>query len=350
MRLYTSLSNIKYLDKNYSLKYLFISFLGVHIPLIGIIVFVLVSGIKSMSPLLVIECVLIFTLLACAITLLAQNALAKPIIITKNALIEYLNNKTLPALPLNFKDEAGLLMSNTHTALHELDNLIKEKRDFIYLLSHDLKTPLHNMITLVQLMQEDYKNESKDEYLHLIKQSTRHQIQMIGTVLDLATSDFASLANPTTINLEQLMNRIVKDLEISFKNKEMQILLDVPITMQLTVNEDLFSMALTNLVTNAIKFSNRNSDIMVRAVEMKDHVMIRVIDYGIGFAASHAPNFEPFFKASRPGADGELSNGLGLYFTKKIINYHGGTITAESDGEGRGAKFIIKLPKSASAA
>jgi signal transduction histidine kinase len=347
MRLYTSLSKIKYLDKSYAFKYMFISFLGVHIPLIGIIAFVLISGINSMSPQLVIECVLVFTLIACAMTLLVQNALAKPITITKNALINYLNTKTLPQLPVNFKDEVGLLMSNTNTALYELDNLIKEKRDFIYLLSHDLKTPLHNVITLVQLMQEDYNNGSKDEYLHLIRQSTRHQIQMIGTVLDLATSDFTSLANPTTINLDQVMNRIVKDLFISLKNKELQILIDIPLNMKLTVNEDLFCMALTNLVINAIKFSNRNSDIMVRAVEMKDHVMIRVIDYGIGFTASRAPSFEPFFKASRPGTVGEVSNGLGLYFTKKIITYHGGTITAESDGEGKGAKFIVKIPKTA---
>lgn len=347
MRLYSSLSKIKYLDKSYSFKYLFISFLGVHIPLIGIIAFVLISGIRSMSPMLVIECVLVFTLLACAITLLVQNTLAQPIIITKNALVDYLGAKKLPQLPVTFKDEVGLLMSHTNTALYELDNLIKEKRDFIYLLSHDLKTPLHNVVTLVQLMQEDLNNASKEEYLHLIKQSTRHQIQMIATVLDLATSDFASLANLSTINLDQVMNRIVKDLQISLRNKGLQVLIDVPLTMRLTVNEDLFCMALTNLVINAIKFSNRNSDIMVRAVEMKDHIMIRVIDYGIGFTASRAPSFEPFFKASRPGTGGEASNGLGLYFTKKIINYHGGSIAAESEGEGKGAKFIIMMPKQA---
>jgi len=345
MRLYTSLSKIKYLDKSYSFKYLFISFLGVHIPLIGIIAFIVISGIKSMLPVQVIEWVLVFTLVACAITLWVQNALAKPIIMTKNALHNYLNNKTLPRLPVIFNDEAGLLMAHTNIALHELDSLIKEKRDFIYLLSHDLKVPLQNVITMVQLMQEDYHNTSKDEYLHLIKQSARHQIQMIDTVLDLATSDFASLANPSTINLEQAMNRIVKDLYISFRNKDLQVLLDMPVTMKLTVNEDLFSMALTNLVLNAIKYSNRNSDIMIRAVEMKDHVMIRVIDYGVGFNAGQAPSFEPFVKPSRPGTSSENANGLGLYFVKKIINYHGGTITAESEGEGKGAKFIIMLPK-----
>ena len=162
MRLYTSLSKIKYLDKSYSFKYLFISFLGVHIPLIGIIAFIVISGIKSMLPVQVIEWVLVFTLVACAITLWVQNALAKPIIMTKNALHNYLNNKTLPRLPVIFNDEAGLLMAHTNIALHELDSLIKEKRDFIYLLSHDLKVPLQNVITMVQLMQEDYHNTSKD--------------------------------------------------------------------------------------------------------------------------------------------------------------------------------------------
>jgi len=344
MRLYTSLSKLKYLDKNYSLKYLFIAFLGIHIPLIGIVVFALVSGFETFSPSTVIWCTLIFTLIACGITLWMQNALARPIIITKDALNNYLDHKILPTLPKDFKDEVGILMNNTNITLNELDGLLKEKRDFIYLLSHDLKTPLHNVMTLLQLMQEDQTNESKVEYLYLLKQASRQQMHLINTVLNLATSEFANLANVQLIYLEPLMNRILKELAISLKAKDIRALIDVPYDMQLTVNEDLFGMALTNLITNAVKFSTPHSEILVRAVKSNNELMIRVIDYGIGFEASRAPTFEPFAKSIRPGTAGELSNGLGLYFAKKIIDYHKGTLIAESEGEGMGAKFIIRLP------
>jgi signal transduction histidine kinase len=274
-----------------------------------------------------------------------QNALAKPIIITKDALNDYLNHKTLPTLPTDFKDEVGILMNNTSITLNELDILFKEKRDFIYLLSHDLKTPLHNVMALLQLMQEDHSNESKDEYLYLLKQASRQQIHLINTVLNLATSEFANLANLQLVHLEPIMNRIIKDLAISLKAKDIRALIDVPYDMQATVNEDLFSMALTNLISNAVKFSTPNSEILVRAVITNNVLMIRVIDYGIGFEVNRVPTFEPFAKSSRPGTAGESSNGLGLYFAKKIIDYHKGSLIAESDGEGMGAKFIIRLPK-----
>jgi signal transduction histidine kinase len=344
MRLYASLSRFRFLDRNYSFKFLFIAFLGVHIPLIGIILFVVLSGFNSMSPLVVIQTTLVFTLIACGITLLLQNALAKPIVVTKNALDEYLTTQKLPDLPTGYKDEVGVLMNNTSKALQQLDSLLKDKRDFIYLLTHDLKTPLHNVLTLLHLMQDDAQNHHKDEHLHLIRQSTRNQLQLIETVLNLASSEYADLAKNKPVSLEPMLNRVIQNLNISLQNKQLEVLLDVPYTMQVTVNEELFSMALTNLLTNAIKFSNRNSEIMVRAIKMDGYIMLRVIDYGLGFTVSKAPNFAPFSKTSRPGTDGEATNGLGLYFTHKIIAYHGGTLTAESEGEGKGAKFIIKMP------
>lgn len=347
MRLYTSLSKFRYLDRNYSFKYLFIAFVGVHIPLIGIITFIALSGFTALTPGMVIFSTLGFTLIACAITLFMQNALARPIVETKNALINYLSNKTLPELPTDFKDEAGLLMSNTSTALHELDNLIKEKRDFIYLLSHDLKTPLHNVLTITHLMKEDAGNDSKEEYINLIKQSAQYQLQLITSVLNLATSEFKENNAPQPTPLEPLLNKILKDHSVSLQNKQIQVLADIPQTLQVNINEELFGMALSNLITNAIKFSTRNSEIMIRAAVMDDHIMIRVIDYGIGFTSSKAPSFEPFTKSSRPGTAGESSNGLGLYFTKKIISFHGGSLVAESEGEGKGAKFIVKLPLAA---
>lgn len=344
MRLYTSLSRYKYLDKSYSLKYLFIGFLGIHVPLIGIVLFILLMGRNNYSPSVIIECTLVFTLIACALTLWIQHALTKPIVTTKNALTDYLQHKILPNLPMHFKDEAGVLMHNTSIALHELDGLIKEKRDFIYLLSHDLKTPLHNVLTLTHLMQDDHDNESKEEYLQLIRQSTYNQLQLITNVLNLASSDFTEMASMKSIYLDEVIGNIVGNLSVNLQNKQIAVQINIPSSMQITVNEERFSMAVTNLLTNAIKFSKNDGKINIDAVIKEGYTFIIFTDYGIGFNPKSRPTFEPFTKASRPGTAGESSNGLGLYFTKKIITYHGGTIAAESEGEGKGATFTIKFP------
>ena len=108
-KVYNKLHAVKFLKKSYSLKFLFISFIGIHIPLIGIIIFLLSTdaGLEK-STLIIIT--LILTLVATASTLFILNSLIKPLIYSKNALQDYISEKKLPNLPTHYKDEVGVLM------------------------------------------------------------------------------------------------------------------------------------------------------------------------------------------------------------------------------------------------
>ena len=134
MNIYVTLSKVSFLKKSYSNKFLFVAFLGIHIPLIGLI-FTIVFSKQQFSHWTIILFTLMLTLVATFITLLVIKRLIKPISLASRALINYRSNRTLPDLPMQYKDEAGLLMSNIQNTINENEVFLKQKQDLIYLLT-----------------------------------------------------------------------------------------------------------------------------------------------------------------------------------------------------------------------
>ena len=118
MELYRKLSKISFLKKSYAYKFLFVTFIGIHIPLIGLLFYVL-FGEQSVSTHSIIVFTLIMTLLATAVTLLVLKRLIKPIEKASKALSNYRNNRILSDLPMEFEDEAGLLLRNIQKSISE---------------------------------------------------------------------------------------------------------------------------------------------------------------------------------------------------------------------------------------
>lgn len=123
MKLYHNLSQISFLKRNYAFKFLFVAFIGIHIPLIGILFFVLYSD-HTVSATSILIFSLIMTLLATLVTLLVLKQLIKPISIASKSLDDYRNNRKLSVLPTEYKDEAGLLMCNIQESIYESESFI----------------------------------------------------------------------------------------------------------------------------------------------------------------------------------------------------------------------------------
>ncbi len=138
--IYKRLNGITFLSKSYTFKFLFIAFLGIHIPLIGLIFFIIFKP-TSISGGSIFILTLLLTLGASALTLLVLNSLLAPLKASKSALVAYLKERKLPDLPTNFQDEAGILMQKVQETIIKLNGLLEEKKDLIGLLSHDLRTP-----------------------------------------------------------------------------------------------------------------------------------------------------------------------------------------------------------------
>jgi signal transduction histidine kinase len=346
MKLYALLSKIGFLKKSYAFKFLFVAFLGIHIPLIGILFFVLFSKNEYSSASLLIFA-LLMTLAATLITLIALNKLIKPILLASRSLIEYRNNRSHSHLPEGFTDEAGLLMKNIKKSIEETESFITEKQDLIYMLSHDLKNFAGNPQSIALLILEEKPSGPVQELAGLICKSTELQFRYIDNFIHLLKQQddiFNIIPKSRTIAFSSILPLINEQVQQRLKDKNIKLDLEMTVSdATLKIDEGLLVQVIVNLISNAIKFSYSDSVIEMRILRKNANLILSVKDYGIGFKYPDQIEeiFRKFTKLSKLGTAHETSTGIGLYLCKKIIEKSGGKLTAKSEGENKGAEFII---------
>lgn len=341
MQLYHLLSKIGFLKKSYAFKFLFISFLGTHIPLIGIILFVIFHG-NTLSASTIIIFTLLLTLLATAITLYFLKGLMHPIELVSKALHGYQQSRKIPNLPLHYSDEAGFLMKNFQLAIEANETNLKDKQDLIYLLSHDMKNYADNPGYLAQLILEEEPAEAIVEYSQLILESTQQQKHFLQTFITLLRQEEELAEAPMAdhdADIRAILDRLQQQVKTKIKNKKLKFTITMPAdVVHFKINEDMLLRVLVNLVDNAIKFSYVSGAIDV--VVSKDTITVR--DYGTGFVlAEKEAIFRKFTVVGRSGTRNEASTGIGLYLCRKIIEKYQGKLMGDSEGKEKGAKFTI---------
>lgn len=347
MKLYHTLSQISFLKKSYAFKFLFVAFIGIHIPLIGILFFVLYFQ-HDISPMSILIFSLIMTLVATGLTLLILNRLIKPIETASRALADYRSSRKLSALPTEYTDEAGLLMCNIQESIYEAEGFINEKQDLIYMLSHDLKNFAGNPQGLAKLIISEEPTESIKNLAELICESTNLQFRYIENFIKLLKEqDEIVRINPETktILFPNILPFINEQVEQRLFEKKIKLNLVLEcVEAKLKIDEGLLIQVLVNLISNAVKFSYFDSEIKVRIYAEDSKLILTVKDSGIGFDKNQIDElFKKFTKMSRLGTANEGSTGIGLYLCKKIIERNKGRLTAISDGKNRGAEFRIEF-------
>jgi signal transduction histidine kinase len=345
MKLYHTLSKISFLKKSYAFKFLFVAFIGIHIPLIGILFFVLYAK-NTISPDSILIFALIMTLIATLLTLLILNKLIKPIQLASKSLNEYRKDRIISKLPTSYNDEAGLLMCNIQELIYETENFINEKQDLTYMLSHDLKNFAGNPQGLAELIINENPSESVKELAELIRQSTDLQFRYIENFINLLKEQDHILnvnQEAKTILLSAILPFITEQVEQRLIDKNIKLDLDVTVSeAKLKIDESLLIQVLVNLVSNAIKFSYFDSTIKMRIFNESSHLVITVSDNGMGFNPDQIDElFRKFTKMGKLGTANETSTGIGLYLCKKIVEKSGGKLTATSKGKNKGAEFKI---------
>ncbi|MRX39849.1 sensor histidine kinase [Flavobacterium sp. LC2016-23] len=345
MKLYHNLSQIGFLKKSYAFKFLFVAFIGIHIPLIGILFFVLYFD-SDISPSSILVFSLIMTLLATLITLVVLKQLIEPIAIASKSLDDYRNNRRLSVLPTEYTDEAGLLMCNIQESIYEAESYINEKQDLIYMLSHDLKNFAGNPQGLANLIISENPSDSVKNLASLICESTNLQFRYIENFIKLLNEqDQIAKINQEvrTIVFPNILPFINEQVEQRLLDKNIKLSLSLELNeAKLRIDEGLLVQVLVNLISNAIKFSYFDSEIKVRIYFEKEKLIITVADKGIGFNKDQIDElFKKFTTMSRLGTAKEASTGIGLYLCKKIIERNRGELSAASEGKNKGAEFKI---------
>jgi two-component system, sensor histidine kinase and response regulator len=238
-------------------------------------------------------------------------------------------------------------LTSKNKELAELNDL---KNTFIGMASHDLRNPLTTVRFAAQMLDKHVgaggpDSVSNHELISRIVDSTMRMNVMLDNYLDNARIEAGGFQlQPRTIVPGTWVARLAESLSLLAERKGIRI---EPVVAHdgsvCTLDPDLLELAVTNLVTNAIKFSPSDSMIRLEVTADSDGVMIRVTDQGPGLPAQAEQLFERF-RTGPARIQGEgRSTGLGLYIVRKIAEVHGGVVEA-SNAPGKGACFEIRIP------
>jgi len=229
----------------------------------------------------------------------------------------------------------------------EIEKLLKQKDDFIWQLSHDLKSPLTPIIGLLPTIINEEKDPKLKELLAVLERNANYMKDLITKTLE-----FERLGSPNVnLNFEDTnISDVVEDILLNKKTIFSDKNIDVENNMadKLVVNADKIQLneLFDNLLTNAIKYTPDKGKIQIDAKKEKDSVVISVSDTGIGLDEEQVKHiFDEFYKVDQSRHELD-SSGLGLPICKRIVEKHKGDIWVESKGKGKGTTFYVRLPKS----
>jgi len=230
------------------------------------------------------------------------------------------------------------------TALEALEQSRADNTHMLKVVAHDLRSPISGIYSLSELMmEEDYISESHKEMLKLIKESSKDSLKLVNEVLQMQFK--TKVLDKTPVELADLVQRCVSLLRCSADAKAQTINLQLQQITLLANGEKLWRV-MSNLITNAIKFSPRKAIIEIGIEKSEGHVQISVADEGIGIPVEIEDKiFEMFTEAKRPGTAGEEPFGLGLAISKQIVEAHGGKIWFERKAD-KGTVFLVQFPLS----
>jgi len=221
------------------------------------------------------------------------------------------------------------------------------RQEFVSNVSHELKTPLTSMKVLADslLMQEDVPAELYKEFMEDITEEIERENKIINDLLSLVKMDKKSSdLNVKAENINELVERILKRLRPIAAQQNVEVLYESfrPITAE--VDEVKFTLAISNLVENAIKYNREEGSVQVSLNADHKYFYVKVADTGIGIPQEDLDHiFERFYRVDKSHSREIGGTGLGLAITRNAVLMHRGTVTVTSE-EGKGTTFTVKIP------
>jgi PAS domain S-box-containing protein len=269
-------------------------------------------------------------------------------------------NRTVLTRKKLFTDEGGkkfiIGTLSDITQLKEADSLLREslekekqinsmKSDFVSMVSHEFRTPLTTILSSAQLIQQ-YSQEMKDgereEIFGHIYKSVRKMISLLDDILLIGgTESGKTYCAPVKLNIRHFLSSIEKEIKLTTKRENISFIIDGSLT-GIYADEKLLSQIINNLLTNAVKYSFPEDEIICRFYNDREYYCFDIIDNGIGINEEDcAKIFEPFFRGSNTGE--VKGTGLGLAIVKKSVELHSGIIKCVSRKD-KGTSFTVKIP------
>lgn len=239
------------------------------------------------------------------------------------------------------------LLKQTKQALEKVKETNSIKSNFLSLASHELRTPLGIIIGYATFLQEEAKGELSDHAQQVLNaaEQMRSLLDQMNNLTLLQTDEM--VMRPSKISIQDILNFACDEIKYFAARKNLALVFafeDDPI--YITADPEKTTLAIVNLLNNAIRFSPNDSQIVIGAIEQGNQVMAWVQDNGKGIPGDKLQKiFEEFYQLEPPNTRSYGGLGIGLTIAKGLIEVQDGKIWAESEGLGKGATLKVLLPK-----
>ncbi|MEP6719260.1 MAG: ATP-binding protein [bacterium] len=241
-----------------------------------------------------------------------------------------------------------LALVGEQMARSEAQTANRMKDEFLATVSHELRTPLNAILGWSHLLRSGRLDEATiARAVETIDRNAKSQAQLIEDILDVSRMITGKLKlNNEPVDLAAVINAAIDSVQLAANAKEIQVAVTLDPSARHTIGDsNRLQQVVWNLLANAIKFTSEKGRIEVKVERAGRHARLCVSDSGQGIRSEFLPFiFDRFRQADGTSTRQHGGLGLGLAIVRQLVELHGGTIKAESAGEGKGATFLIKLP------
>lgn len=298
-----------------------------------------------------IEAFIIVSSFACVILLLVSlifsGYITRPINQLKKVALSIARGNLHQRITVSGRSEIAQLASTFNMMSERLENMDRERSEFVSNASHELKTPLSSIKILTEslLYQDGVEERIYKEFLSDINKEIDRLTSIITGLLTLAKADSAAEAlTMDNILLSALVYKVVAALKPIANGKDITLTYTVTSELEIECDALKVSLAVTNLIDNAVKYTRKGGTVSVTVQRSGANAAVSVKDNGRGISEKDLPYiFDRFYRVDKARARDTGGSGLGLHIARKIALLHGGSINVQSE-EGKGSTFTLYLP------
>lgn len=243
---------------------------------------------------------------------------------------------------------AAILFSSLHATQRRREWSLRQqaraKDRFLTVLAHELRTPLGAVLNGLEILRCKPGGAAAERARDLAAKQARTMGQLIGDLLDASRIGRGKVRlDMERVDLPAVVITAVESVAplVHERRHHLEVVLP-PRPLYLEGDSLRLHQVLVNLLTNAARYTGAGGHIRLRVEHQSCEAVVRVTDNGVGIAAGALPHVFDLFVQAEEGSAGGL--GIGLHLVRALVRLHGGTVTAASDGPGRGSEFVVRLP------
>jgi signal transduction histidine kinase len=242
---------------------------------------------------------------------------------------------------------AGIAMENARL-YGEVREADRRKDEFLAMLAHELRNPLAPICNALHIMKQNGADAAvRGRVREMMERQVQHMTRMVDDLLDVSRITRGKIElRKEVIDLASVVERTVETTRPLIEDRRQTLTVDLPPEpVHLEADPTRLEQVLANLLNNAAKYTDHGGHIGLSARQEDGELVLRVRDTGVGILAEMLPHiFEPFVQSDRVLHHSQGGLGIGLTLVRRLVEMHGGSVTAHSEGPGKGSEFVVRLP------